>query len=107
MVVVSVSIPCDNEIWRYRLFRVRVHSSLVGQAVTAVGAYVLFHVTLALDDASVGVVSGTVVVVRTLAQRVCIDLVQQLQPLAHREQPARLLPLASQPLQHITYVIDL
>lgn len=70
-----------------------------GETVTGVGAYILLDVTFTLHRARVCVVCGAVVVVRALAERVSVHLVQQLQPLAHREQPARLLSLTPQPLQ--------
>ena len=68
-------------------------------AVGGVSADEVLGVDFSGDDADVGVPAGTLVTVRALTQSVGVHFLH-FGALLDAEQPARLLPLTPQPLQH-------
>lgn len=72
---------------------------IVGHAVTRVGLYIVLQKTLASNDTRLRMMTGTAMTLGTLAQRIDIDLIEELLSLAHCEQFAGLLALAAKALR--------
>lgn len=72
--------------------------TIIRHAKARIRSDVVLDVALSHQHAGVHVMTGTMVIARTLAQRIGVHLVQELLTLAHREQFAGLLALAAQAL---------
>lgn len=72
---------------------------IVGHAVTRIGLYIVLQKTLASNDTRLRMMTGTTMTLGTLAQRIDIDLIEELLSLAHCEQFAGLLALAAKALR--------
>lgn len=75
-----------------------VRFTFVRHAEPGIRPDVVLDVALADQHTGVHVMAGTMMVARTLAQRIGVDLVQELLAFAHRKQLARFFALASQTL---------
>lgn len=94
----------ERSVGRSRVERTAARrSSWCSHAVAAVGAYGIFRVGLAGDDAGVHVVAGAAVAVRALAQGVRVHFLE-LRALLHREESAGLLALTPEALLRETRV---